>query len=72
VVTTITDGERRTTMTTTPQEPGKDPEVVPSGDPDLHPGADPDVEPGGQPETDPIDPDAPDPVPGKDEPTMPS
>ena len=37
-------------MTTTPQEPGENPEVVPSGDPDLEPietdpDADPDTEP---------------------------
>jgi|tagenome__1003787_1003787.scaffolds.fasta_scaffold20825496_2 hypothetical protein len=52
-------------MTTTPQEPGSDPEIVPSGDP----GRDPDLTP----ETDPIEPDAPVPdEPGDDQPLMPS
>lgn len=46
-------------MTTTPQEPAEDPEVVPSGDPDpIQPGQTP--EPGSDPTTSPdpeIDPD---------------
>jgi len=50
-------------MTTTPQEPGSDPEVVPSGDPATDPGP--------TPETDPIEPDAPV-QPGEDQPLMPS
>jgi hypothetical protein len=43
-------------MTTTPQEPGEDPEVVPSGDPSTDPQP--------VPETDPIAPDAPGQEPG--------
>jgi hypothetical protein len=42
-------------MTTTPNEPVSDPNVVPSGDP----AARPDPDPGPETETDPIDPDAP-------------
>jgi hypothetical protein len=42
-------------MTTTPQEPGDNPDVVPSGDPDVNPGGTPDPQPG-TPDTEP-DPD---------------
>jgi len=36
-------------MTTTPQEPQPDPEVVPSGDPSIIPTPDPSVHPDGDP-----------------------
>lgn len=39
-------------MTTTPQEPGDNPDVVPSGDPDVNPGGTPDPQPG-TPDTEP-------------------
>jgi hypothetical protein len=45
-------------MTTTPQEPAGDPDVVPSGDPSTQPSTDPDPSPPTEPETDPIEPDA--------------
>ena len=52
-------------MTTTPQEPGSDPDVVPSGDPATEPDL--------TPETDPIEPDAPvQPQPDEDQPLLPS
>jgi hypothetical protein len=38
-------------MTTTPNEPTEDPDVVPSGDPGIKPGEDPGTP--GRPETDP-------------------
>jgi hypothetical protein len=34
------------TMTTTPQEPAEDPDLVPSGDPTINPDVTPDVDPG--------------------------
>lgn len=44
-------------MTTTPNEPVSDPQVVPSGDPDIQPSTDPATQPGEDPGT----PDAPGP-----------
>lgn len=50
-------GGYRRRMTTTPEEPLPDPEVVPSGDPDIN---DPDIDPGQDPNLDPQTKPAPD------------
>ena len=41
----------RPSMTTTPQEPTEEPEVVPSGDPEPIPTPDPESDPIGDPDT---------------------